>query len=89
MKNNFEESPDYQEYNHFLSKQLVKIRKEIGWSQKDVAEAMGITLRTEQNFEYCRRRLSRLRMFQQITSSAGRTISIVTGTHSEEKRSKQ
>ena len=74
MKNNFEESPDYQEYNHFLSKQLVKIRKEIGWSQKDVAEAMGI---------------SRLRMFQQITSSAGRTISIVTGTHSEEKRSKQ
>ncbi len=58
MKNNFEESPDYQEYNHFLSKQLVKIHKEIGWSQKDVAEAMGITLRTEQNFEYCRRRLS-------------------------------
>lgn len=58
MKKDVEEYADFLEYNRFLAKQLVKVRKEIGWGQKEVAQAMGITLRAEQNYEYGRRRLS-------------------------------
>lgn len=58
MKKDVEEYADFLEYNRFLAKQLVKIRKEIGWGQKEVAQAMGITLRAEQNYEYGRRRLT-------------------------------
>ena len=58
MKKDVEEYADFLEYNRFLAKQLVKIRKEIGWGQKEVAQSMGITLRAEQNYEYGRRRLS-------------------------------
>lgn len=37
---------------------LQKARKRKGWSQNRMAQALGVSLRTYQNYEYCERSLS-------------------------------